>query len=64
LGGFALGTAFGVAAPGRWLTLWNTVPALSLQTEGFGLPVVAVAVMAIAAAPTATSAGSRREQKQ
>jgi len=59
-GGLALCTAFGLT-PGKWVTLWKMVPALSLHTEGFALPVAAVALMAITAAPAATSAGARRQ---
>jgi hypothetical protein len=60
--GFGLCAAFGLG-PGKWLTFRITVPARSLQMEGFGLPVAAVAVIAIAAAPTATSAGAKRHAR-
>ena len=57
--GFGLSAGFGLV-PGKWPTLWITVPALSLQIAGFGLPVAAVAVTATPAMAIATSAGAKR----
>jgi len=57
--GFGLCTALGLEL-GKWPTFWITVPALSFQIAGFGLPVAAVAVSAAPAAAVATRAGAKR----
>lgn len=58
--GFGLCVALGLEL-GKWLTIWITLPALSRQIAGFGLPVAAVAVSAMPAAAAATRAGAKRQ---
>ena len=48
----------------KWLTDWITDSARCSQIAGFGLPVAAIAVRAIAAAPAPTSAGASRQARR